>query len=108
VASGVCTRGSMTIVQAVLLGVAGLGAGVIAGLVGIGGGVIFTPVLFAVYGVLNVPAGVRTPLTVGTGLFCTGLAAGASALHHARRDAVQWRIAWRVGLASAIAVGLVS
>jgi uncharacterized membrane protein YfcA len=98
----------MTIFQAVLLGVAGLGAGVIAGLVGVGGGVVFTPVLFAVYGVLDVPAGVRTPLTVGTGLFCTGLAAGASALHHARRGAVVGRTALGVGLASAIAVGLVS
>jgi len=98
----------MTIVQAVLLGVAGLAAGVVAGLVGVGGGVIFTPVLFAVYGVLSVSAGVRTPLTVGTGLFCTGLAAGASALHHARRGAVQWRMALGVGLASAVAVGAVS
>ena len=98
----------MTIVQAVLLGMAGLGAGIIAGLIGVGGGVIFTPVLFATYGVLNVPPAVRTPLTVGTGLFCTGLAAGTSALHHAGRDAVQGRTALGVGLASAIAVGLVS
>ena len=98
----------MTIVQAVLLGVAGLGAGVIAGLLGVGGGVIFTPVLFAVYGVLEVPSGVRTPLTVGTGLFCTGLAAGASALHHARRGAVVGQLALGVGLASAVAVGFVS
>jgi uncharacterized membrane protein YfcA len=98
----------MTIFQAVLLGVAGLGAGVIAGLVGVGGGVIFTPVLFAVYGGLDVPSGVRTPLTVGTGLFCTGLAAGTSALHHARRGAVAGGVAVSVGLASAVAVGLVS
>lgn len=98
----------MTILQAVLLGVAGLGAGFLAGLVGIGGGVIFTPVLFAVYGGLDVPTGVRTPLTVGTGLFCTGLAAGASTLHHARRGAVAGRMALGVGLASAGAVGLVS
>ncbi len=98
----------MTIGQAILLGVAGLGAGIIAGLVGVGGGVIFTPVLFVAYGVLDVPADVRTPLTVGTGLFCTGLAAGASALHHARRGAVDGRLALGVGGASAAAVGLVS
>lgn len=90
------------------MGVAGLGAGVIAGLVGVGGGVIFTPVLFAVYGGLGVPSGVRTPLTVGTGIFCTGLAAGTSAFHHARRGAVRWRMALGVGLASAAAVGFVS
>lgn len=98
----------MTAVQAILLGVAGFGAGILAGLVGVGGGVIFTPVLFGVYGVLDVPAGIRTPLTVGTGLFCTGLAAGTSAVHHARRDAVDGRRALGVGLASAVAVGLVS
>ncbi len=98
----------MTILQAVLLGIAGLGAGVIAGLVGVGGGVVFTPFLFATYGVLDVPTGVRTPLTVGTGLFCTGLAAGASAWHHGRRGAVAPRMALGVGLASGGAVGLVS
>ncbi len=98
----------MTIFQAVLLGVAGLGAGVIAGLVGVGGGIVFTPVLFAVYGVLDVPPGVRTPLTVGTGLFCTGLAAGTSAVHHYRRGAVMPRMALGVGLASVGAVGVVS
>ncbi|PSQ70257.1 MAG: sulfite exporter TauE/SafE family protein [Bacteroidetes bacterium QH_2_64_26] len=96
----------MTVLQTILLGVAGLGAGILAGLVG--GGVIFTPVLFAVYGLLDVPSGVRTPLTVGTGLFCTGLAAGTSAVHHARRGAVDARMALGVGLASAVAVGLVS
>lgn len=92
----------------VLLCGAGLAAGFIAGLVGVGGGVIFTPVLFAVYGVLNVPSGVRTPLTVGTGLFCTGLAAGASAVHHYTRGAVALRMAGSVGLASAGAVAVVS
>ncbi|PQJ36409.1 hypothetical protein BSZ35_09780 [Salinibacter sp. 10B] len=94
--------------QAVWLAVAGLGAGVLAGLVGIGGGVIFTPVLFAVYGVLDVPEAVRTPLTVGTGLFCTGIAAGASAGHHLRKGAVWPRMALGVGMASAGAVGVVS
>lgn len=98
----------MTVLQAVGLAIAGLGAGFLAGLVGVGGGVIFTPVLFAVYGVLDVPEGVRTPLTVGTGLFCTGLAAGASAWHHFRRGAVVPRMALGVGVASAGAVALVS
>jgi hypothetical protein len=98
----------MTWMQAGLLAGAGLGAGVLAGLVGVGGGIIFTPVLFAVYGLRGVPEGVRTPLTVGTGLFCTGLAAGASALHHGRQGAVRPRLALGVGGASAGAVGLVS
>ena len=98
----------LTLLQAAGLAVAGLGAGFLAGLVGVGGGVIFTPVLFALYGVLGVPEAVRTPLTVGTGLFCTGLAAGASAIHHERQGAVRPRMALGVGLASAGAVGLVS
>ena len=98
----------MTLLQAIGLALAGLGAGVVAGLVGVGGGVIFTPVLFAVYGALGVPDDVRTPLTVGTGLLCTGLAAGASAAHHLRRGAVRVRMALGVGAASAGAVALVS
>ncbi len=98
----------MTLLQAVGLAIAGLGAGFLAGLVGVGGGVIFTPVLFAVYGVLGVPDGVRTPLTVGTGLFCTGIAAGTSAWHHFRRGGVVPRMALGVGVASAGAVALVS
>lgn len=98
----------MSLGTVVLLCLAGLGAGLVAGLVGVGGGVIFTPVLFAVYGLLEVPSGVRTPLTVGTGLFCTGLAAGMSALQHSRRGAVVPAMALGVGLASAVAVGLVS
>lgn len=98
----------MTIVQALLLAIAGAGAGFLAGLVGVGGGVIFTPVLFAVYGVLNVPDGIHTPLTVGTGLFCTGLAAGASTFHHYRRDAVWPHMAITIGLGSTGAVGVVS
>jgi hypothetical protein len=98
----------MTWMQAVGLAGAGLGAGFLAGLIGVGGGIIFTPVLFAVYGLQGVPEGVRTPLTVGTGLFCTGLAAGASAVHHVRRGAVRPRMALGVGLASAGAVAFVS
>ena len=94
--------------QAVLLGAAGLAAGGLAGLIGIGGGVIFTPMLFAVYGWMGIPDGVRTPLTVGTGLFCTGIAAGASARRHFREGAVRRRMAAGVGLASAAAVGAVS
>jgi len=98
----------MTWMQVLILAGAGLAAGIVAGLVGVGGGVLFTPVLFAVYGLQGVPEGVRTPLTVGTGLLCTGLAAGASAAHHLRRGAVRLRPAMGVGLASAGAVGLVS
>jgi len=64
--------------------------------------------LFAVYGMGDVPSGVRTPLTVGIGLFCTGLAVGASALHHYRRGVFASRTALCVGAASTAAVGLVS
>jgi uncharacterized membrane protein YfcA len=98
----------MTVWQAMLLGTAGFAAGGLAGLIGIGGGVIFTPMLFAVYGWMDVPEGIRTPLTVGTGLFCTGIAAGTSARRHFREGAVRGRMAVGVGLASAAAVGAVS
>lgn len=98
----------MTLIQALLLTIAGLAAGFLAGLVGVGGGVIFTPVLFATYGFWGVADGLRTPLTVGTGLFCTGIAAGAGTVHHARKRAVRWKMAAGVGLASAGGIAVVS
>lgn len=93
---------SLTVVA--LLVVAGLGAGFIAGLVGVGGGIIFTPVLFAFYATQDVPSAVVTPLTIGSGLLCTGLASAVSAWSHDRRGAVDRRMALGVGLASAVAV----
>ena len=46
----------------------GLVTGILAGLFGIGGGALIVPVLYEVFGVLNVPVEVRMQLCVGTSL----------------------------------------
>ncbi|MBI1620853.1 sulfite exporter TauE/SafE family protein [Aquamicrobium zhengzhouense] len=47
---------------------AGALTGVLAGVFGVGGGAVIVPVLYELFGVLNVPDEVRMPLAVGTSL----------------------------------------
>lgn len=91
-----------------LLILVGLAAGFIAGLVGLGGGVVFAPALFFYFQQVGVAEAVITPLTVGTSLLCTLLAASASAYYQVREGAVRKRIALVVGLFSAVAVYLMT
>jgi uncharacterized membrane protein YfcA len=51
-----------------LIGIGGALVGVLAGLFGIGGGAIIIPVLYEVFGLLNVPESLRMQLCVGTSL----------------------------------------
>lgn len=90
-----------------LLG-AGLVAGFIAGLIGVGGGVIFAPVLFFYYQAIGVAPEILAPLTIGSSLFCTLLAALASAATQYQKKAVVTRIAVAVGLSSAVVVFLMT
>ncbi|NRF65585.1 sulfite exporter TauE/SafE family protein [Aquincola sp. S2] len=53
---------------AAALAAAGCITGVLAGLFGVGGGAVLVPVLYEVFGALQVPEGVRMPLCVGTSL----------------------------------------
>jgi uncharacterized protein len=47
---------------------AGVATGLLAGLFGIGGGAVVVPVLFEVFGILDIPDAVRMQLCVGTSL----------------------------------------
>jgi uncharacterized protein len=53
---------------AAILVVAGALTGVLAGAFGVGGGALIVPVLYEVFGVLDVPDDTRMPLAVGTSL----------------------------------------
>lgn len=55
-----------TILAALLL--AGVAVGFLSGLLGVGGGGLLVPVLFEVFGVLDVPEAVRLHLAIGTSL----------------------------------------
>lgn len=90
-----------------LLG-AGLAAGFVAGLIGVGGGIIFAPVLFFYYQAIGTAPEVIAPLTIGSSLFCTFLAAIASAWTQYGRRAVVTRVAVTVGLFSALIVFLMT
>jgi uncharacterized protein len=46
----------------------GVATGLLAGLFGVGGGAIIVPVIYAVFGLMNVPESLRMPLAVGTSL----------------------------------------
>ena len=92
---------------ALLVG-AGFTAGYIAGLIGLGGGVIFAPVLFFYFNGTGVAASLVTPLTIGSSLLCTLVAAVSSSWFHYREDAVLPHVAVPVGLASAVAILLMT
>lgn len=91
----------------ILIG-AGLVAGFIAGLIGVGGGIIFAPVLFFYFRGIGVDDGVIAPLTIGSSLLCTLIAALVSAWAQYGRDAVITRVALRVGAFSALAIVLMT
>jgi uncharacterized membrane protein YfcA len=98
----------MDLLQGLLLVGVGLAAGFVGALVGVGGGVLFAPVLFFYFQSLGVDPGVLAPLTIGTSLFCTFIVGCSSAWFHHRRQAVQPRVAFNVGLLSAVAVFLMT
>jgi uncharacterized protein len=56
------------VLLAALLLMSGAATGVLAGLFGVGGGALIVPVLFEVYGFLDVEEAARMPLAVGTSL----------------------------------------
>ncbi|MEX0822612.1 MAG: sulfite exporter TauE/SafE family protein [Rhodothermales bacterium] len=87
---------------------AGLAAGFVAGLIGVGGGIIFAPVLFFYYQAIGISSTVIAPLTIGSSLFCTLIAAAISTWAQYGKQAVVSRIALSVGLFSALAVFLMT
>lgn len=95
-------------IHLLILVAAGLAAGFVAGLIGVGGGIIFAPVLFFYYQAIGVSSTAIAPLTIGSSLFCTLIAALISAWAQYDRKAVLTRVAVSVGTFSAIAVFLMT
>lgn len=97
-------------VYVLILGLAAVGAlaGVLAGLLGIGGGIIIVPALFTLFSVLEVDAGVRMPLAVGTSLSTIIVTTTISARAHYRRGAVDMALlrAWAPWILLGVIVGL--
>lgn len=91
-------------VNILILVVAGLAGGFIAGLLGVGGGVIFSPVLLFFYLGTGVADELVVPMTAGSSLFCTFVAAASGTLSQAKLGMVRSRIVWIAGLFAALAV----
>jgi uncharacterized membrane protein YfcA len=87
----------------------GLVTGILAGLFGIGGGAIIVPVLYEVFGVLNVPVEVRMQLCIGTSLAIIVPTNIRSYLAHRAKGAVDHRVVkvWVLPALAGIAIGSV-
>ncbi|HYE95903.1 MAG TPA: sulfite exporter TauE/SafE family protein [Rubricoccaceae bacterium] len=90
-----------------LLALAGAAGGILVGLVGVGGGIVYAPVLLYTYAALGVDARVLAPLTVGSSLFCVGLAASSGVLAHRKSGLIRWRTALISGAVAAAVLALV-
>ncbi|MFN3596176.1 MAG: TSUP family transporter [Rubricoccaceae bacterium] len=87
---------------------AGAAAGFVAGLVGVGGGIIFGPVLFYAFQSAGITDPMLAPLTLGSGLLCTGLSASSGARAQFRARAVETGTAMWAGAGAALTVTLVT
>lgn len=74
-------------------------AGVVAGFLGVGGGIVIVPVLYLLFGAIDVDAAVCMHLAVGTSLATFLVTASVSALGHHRRGAVDGDLLKRWGVA---------
>lgn len=89
------------------LAVAGMITGLFAGLFGVGGGAIIVPVLYELFGLLDVPLAVRMPLAVGTSLAIIVPTSIRSFQSHLKRGAVDLDVlrAWAATIVIGVMVG---
>ena len=95
------------VVIAGLLALAGGITGVLAGLFGVGGGAILVPVLYEVFGLIDVPDSVRMPLSVGTSLAIIIPTSIQSARGHFKRGAVDMALlrSWALPVLAGVVLG---
>ncbi len=70
------------------LALAGAAGGLLAGLLGVGGGIVVVPVLFSVFGILDIPSEIRMHLAIGTSFATMIPTATSSAIAHFKKHAV--------------------
>jgi uncharacterized protein len=87
--------------------VGGVATGLLAGLFGVGGGAIIVPVIYAVFGLMNVPEDLRMPLSVGTSLAVIIPTSIQSLRAHYAKGAVDMDILrlWAVPVVLGVVVG---
>lgn len=84
-------------IAALVAGIVATGAvaGVLSGLLGVGGGIVIVPVLFWVFALLGLPAGLGMQVAVATSLVTVAATAVSSARAHHRRGAVDMALVRR-------------
>jgi uncharacterized protein len=87
----------MGILQIVIFLITGIGVGFVSGLIGVGGGFIMTPVQYAVYLSLGIPADTAIKLAFGTSLLVILPTAISGTLRHNSKKAVWWKAALTMG-----------
>lgn len=70
----------------------GVAAGFLAGLLGVGGGIVIVPVLYYLFGILDVPADISMHLAVGTSLATIVPTSIASARAHQRGGSIDGHV----------------
>ena len=92
---------------ALLILAGGVVTGVLAGLFGIGGGGIIVPVLYEVFGVIQVPEALRMQLCIGTSLAIIVPTTVRSYLGHKKKGAVIPQVvrAWTLPAVIAVVIG---
>ncbi len=88
---------------------AGAVGGILAGLLGVGGGIIVVPVLYHLFGLLDVDSAVRMHLAVGTALATIVVTATSSTRAHWRRGAVDTALlrSWAAWIVAGAVIGMV-
>jgi len=82
-----------TLVNALLLLIAGLVAGLVAGFAGVGGGIVMVPVLLELLRAWGLPQEVVVQAAMGTSLSVGALSTSSAAWRHHRHRRVLWRLA---------------
>jgi uncharacterized membrane protein YfcA len=87
----------------------GVATGLLAGLFGVGGGAIIVPVIYAVFGLMNVPEELRMPLAVGTSLAVIIPTSIQSFRTHKAKGAVDMELLrlWAVPVVLGVVIGSV-
>lgn len=82
-----------SLVNALILLAAGLGAGLVAGFAGVGGGIVMVPVLLELLRAWGLPQEVVVQAAMGTSLTVGAFNTGSAAWRHHHHQRVLWRLA---------------
>jgi uncharacterized protein len=99
--------GSQLLFFGLALALAGATAGLLAGLFGVGGGTVIVPVLYEVFGFLEMPEDLRMPICIGTSLAVIVPTSISSFHAHHRRGAADMSVlrSWAIPIMVGVAAG---